>query len=40
MFPDTPTGARPAMATRLKERPTYDEDFYAWTQDQARRLRA
>lgn len=28
------------MATRLKERPTYDEDFYAWTQDQARRLRA
>lgn len=28
------------MATRLKEQPTYDEDFYAWTQDQARRLRA
>lgn len=28
------------MATRLKERPSYDEDFYAWTQDQAKRLLA
>ena len=28
------------MATRLKPRPTYDEDFYAWTQDQAKHLRA
>jgi len=28
------------MATQLKPRPTYDEDFYAWTQDQAKHLRA
>lgn len=28
------------MATLLKNRPTYDDDFYAWTQDQAKRLRA
>lgn len=28
------------MATRLKPRPTYDDDFYAWTQDQAKLLRA
>ncbi len=28
------------MATRLKARPTYDDDFYAWTQDQAKHLRA
>ncbi len=28
------------MATRLKPRPTYDDDFYAWTQDQTKHLRA
>ena len=28
------------MATELKPRPTYDEDFYAWTQHQAKQLRA
>ncbi len=28
------------MAAALKNRPTYDDDFYAWTQDQAKRLRA
>ena len=28
------------MATRLKPRPSYDEDFYAWTRDQAKHLRA
>ena len=28
------------MATQLKPRPTYDDDFYAWTQDQAKHLRA
>jgi len=27
------------VTAELKERPTYDEDFYAWTQDQAKRLR-
>ena len=28
------------MAAELKPRPTYDDDFYAWTQDQAKHLRA
>ena len=28
------------MATELKPRPSYDDDFYAWTQDQAKQLRA
>lgn len=28
------------MATRLKSRPSYDDDFDAWTQDQAKHLRA
>jgi hypothetical protein len=27
------------MATRLKTRPTYEEDFYAWARAQARHLR-
>jgi hypothetical protein len=28
------------MPTDLKDRPRYDDDFYAWTQDQAKLLRA
>lgn len=28
------------MATELKDRPRYDDDFFAWTQDQAKLLRA
>ena len=28
------------MATRLKTRPTYEDDFYAWTRDLAKHLRA
>ncbi len=28
------------MTAEVKDRPTYDEDFYAWTQDQAKQLRA
>lgn len=28
------------MTALVKDRPGYDEDFYAWTQDQAKRLRA
>lgn len=28
------------MTAEVKDRPTYDEDFYAWTRDQAKHLRA
>lgn len=28
------------MAPQLKERPRYDNDFFAWTRDQAKQLRA
>ncbi len=28
------------MSAEVKNRPTYEEDFYAWTQDQAKHLRA
>jgi hypothetical protein len=28
------------VTTEVKDRPSYDDDFYAWTRDQAEHLRA